>query len=181
MTSVCKVNNKYDVIWYFHCPLILFHFKVWFILVLTMACLFYLNFFLHFHLFVSVCQYRKKMRQTCVRLFFDTLKKDRDSKTFKTREWMNEIHVQTYCPSESHLTWTGPARGLASSSLLYPGCYFDSIITEGEISCLGNRRGAAVSLPRSDRHPGVCVGGTPGFWEASCGATESPKTRVHPR
>lgn len=38
---------------------------------------------------------------------------------------------------------------------MYLGCYFDSIITAGEISCLRNRHGAAVSLPRSDRHPRV--------------------------
>lgn len=54
---------------------------------------------------------------------------------------------------------------------MYLGCYFDSIITGGEISCLRNRHGAGVSLPRSDRHPGVergltgswvCVGKTSG-------------------
>lgn len=71
---------------------------------------------------------------------------------------------------------------------MYLGCYFDSIITGAEISCLRNRHGAGVSLPRSDRHPGVkrglagnwvCVGKTSGSEKRctfSCSGFWTPKT-----
>ncbi len=104
---------------------------------------------------------------------------------FKPREWLNEGEMRyTFNilsireSSNMDRPWT--PRGLTRSSLLYPGCYFDSIITEGEISCLGNRRGAAVSLPRSDRHPGVLVGGTQGSGKCPVKPLKSPQNSCAP-